>query len=448
MIKKDQVENMKKPNIIFIFADDLGYGDLGCYGHSEINTPNIDRLAEKGTRFMQFHVASPVCSPSRAAVITGKYPAKHNIHGHFAKYTLNEEREMPNWLDENCMTIPKMLKDAGYATAHYGKWHLGGGGGMHGHPDAPTPMDYGFDDSRVWNGNGPTWVGTEKWPFAVCNDDDEEFLPHSDMLAVNEAIAFMEEHKEEAFYIDVWLRTPHTPLRVTPEQRAQYASLPEPKQTYYSVVSEADKQVGRLLDRLEALGLEEDTLVLFSSDNGPETFTPDNPLAKWSCGSTSGLRGRKRSLYEGGIRVPFIASWKGKIAENEVDFDSLLSSVDLLPTFADLAGVKLTSDMDLDGEIISEALCNRPYRREKALMWEWLPADRGEESKECPVHAIRKDDYMLLKNPSNNRIELYNIMKDHAQICSVTNAKEELVTEMMEQLDQWTNGLPIASARK
>lgn len=180
-----------KPNIIFIFADDLGFGDLGCYGNPEILTPNLDRLAQRGTRFMQFHVASPVCSPSRAAVLTGLYPARKRVHGHFARFPENEKRDMPNWLDVNSQTIPKMLKRAGYHTAHYGKWHLGGGGGQHGHPDAPLPTAYGFDDGRVWNGNGPTWVGLEKWPFAVCNDDDEVFLPHSDSLAVNEAISFI-----------------------------------------------------------------------------------------------------------------------------------------------------------------------------------------------------------------------------------------------------------------
>lgn len=442
---------MKKPNIVFIFADDLGFGDLGCYGNRDIKTPNIDKLASQGTRFNQFHVASPVCSPSRCAAITGQYPAEHNVHGHFAKYTLNAQREMPNWLDLDSVTVPQLLGKAGYKTAHYGKWHLGGGGGVNGHPDAPVPTAYGFDDSRVWNGNGPTWSGTEHFPFAVCNDDDDEFLYHSDMLAVDEAMTFIEKSKEEQespFYIDVWLRSPHTPLRATQEQRKLYSDLPEPEQTYYSVVTEADKQVGRLLDYLHKNNLENDTLVIFSSDNGPESKNKNNLLSSFCCGSTAGLRGRKRSLYEGGIRVPFIAKWTGKIPENEFDFDSVLSAVDLLPTFCSLAGVKLDKDLCLDGEDISAALFQKTYHRKKPIMWEWLPANRDSDSKECPVHAIRKDDFMLLKNPDNKRIELYNIKKDWSQLSNVAKNYPEVVKELSNQLELWTTRLPNAELRK
>jgi N-acetylgalactosamine-6-sulfatase len=437
----------RKPNIVFIFADDMGYGDLGCYGNTEIETPNLDRLAKQGTRYSQFHVASPVCSPSRCAAITGQYPAEHNIHGHFAKYTLNAQREMKNWLDIDSTTVPKLLKGAGYATAHYGKWHLGGGGGVNGHPDAPEVAAYGYDDARVWNGNGPTWSGLEHWPFAVCNDDDEVFLPHSDMLAANEAISFMEQHKKDPFYIDLWIRTPHTPLRATQEQREIYKDVPEPKQTYYSIITEADKQIGRVLDKLEELNLLEDTLIVFSSDNGPESPHKGVEHNKYCQGSTGGLRGRKRSLYEGGIRVPFIVSWKGKIAANDMNFEHVLSAVDLLPTFCELAGIEITQELKLDGESVVDSLLGKEYHRQKPLMWEWLPADRAVDSKECPVHAIRKEEYMLLKNPNNNRVELYDIYKDHAQVYNIAKKQEEVVKELSGQLENWTKGLPFASIR-
>jgi arylsulfatase A-like enzyme len=339
----------EKTNIIFIFADDWGYGDLGCYGHHELKTPNLDRLAQQGTRFMQFHTTSPVCSPSRCSILTGHYPARHRIHGHFARYDLNEKRHMPNWLDPDVYTLPGLLKENGYRTAHYGKWHLGGGGGIHGHPDAPEPQNYGYDDTRVWNGNGPTWVGSSRWPFTVHNDSDEEFLCHSDCLAVEETIKFIESDTDKPFFINIWIRTPHTPIRATEEQRKPYKHIDEPKQTYYSALTEADKQVGKLLNKLDELNLADETLVIFSSDNGPESVHAHAPETRYCQGSTGGLRGRKRSLYEGGIRTPFIARWPGKIPAGEIDFYSLISGVDMLPTICNIAGVNIPEDLNPDG---------------------------------------------------------------------------------------------------
>ncbi len=442
---------MKKTNFIFIFADDLGYGDLGCYGNEAIKTPNLDRMANEGTCFMDFHVASPVCSPSRCTVLTGHYPARHMVHGHFCQYPDNESREMPNWLDPNVVTLPKLLKNSGYRTAHYGKWHLGGGGGMHGHPDAPKPIEYGYDDTRVWNGNGPNWNGLKKWPFELHNDADEIFLPHSDMLACTEAIEFIKTSQKEQkpFFINLWLRTPHTPHRATEEQREPYKDIPEPFQTYYSIVTEADKQIGRVLDSLAEFGLEEDTLVIFSSDNGPESVHPSNLEGTRYCqGSTGGLRGRKRSLYEGGVRVPFIVRQKGKVPPRKYDYEKLLSSADILPTFCDIAGVPLPEDYRPDGVVMTDALYGRDWKREIPLMWEWLFADQNDRSKECPSHALRDGDFVYLKNLSENREELYDLSRDERQLENIAKKHRDICLKMSAQIDEWTTTLSRNTLRE
>jgi len=274
---------------------------------------------------------------------------------------------------------------------------------------------------------------------------DETFLVNSDGLAVEETIKFIEKHRNSPFFINLWLRAPHTPLVATEEQRKPYEHVPEPKQTYYSVLTEADKQIGKLLNKLDELGLRENTMVIFSSDNGPETANPKSPGTQYCQGSTGGLRGRKRSLYEGGIRVPFIVRWPGMTPENRIDFDSLLSSVDLLPTFCQLAGVELPHDLHSDGVNMTDALLGRTFDREKPLMWEWRPANQAVDSKDSPIYAVRQGKYVLLKNPSDNRIELYDVYRDHAQLYNMASENSVKVEEMSQILEDWLQTLPTNS---
>ena len=329
----------EKPNIIFIFADDWGWGDLSCHGHPYVKTPNIDRLAKEGTDFHRFTVASGVCSPSRTAVMTGHFPARHNIDGHFAWVPSNAKRGMPDWLDPKAPLLPRMLQKAGYRTAHFGKWHLANNM----IPDSPLPIAYGYDKYGAFNCAG------------------EQMPVHED---AKHTIAFIEKSHadKKPFFVNLWIHEPHTPFHTVPKYRWRFRELDEPDNIYASVLSHADDRIGEVLNALDRLQISENTLVIFSSDNGPARASGPTELnlmhdtatgAGYGIGAakgiTGGRKGYKAALFEGGIGVPFIARWPGKIAEGKVDDQTLFSAVDLLPTFCELAGAKFPKGYRPDG---------------------------------------------------------------------------------------------------
>jgi len=341
-----------KPNIVFIFADDWGWGDLSCHGHPYVKTPNIDRLAKEGTDFHRFTVASGVCSPSRTAVMTGHFPARYNIDGHFAWVPSNAKRNMPDWLSPKAPLLPRLLQQSGYATAHYGKWHLANNM----IPDSPLPSEYGYDEYGAFNCAG------EQMPV---HEDSEH------------ATAFIEKsHRAgKPFFINLWLHEPHTPFHTVPKYRWRFRELEEADNIYASVLSHADDRIGEVLDTLDRLKLTENTLVVFSSDNGPARAGRPTELALMhdtatgagygigaAKGITGGRNGYKGALFEGGIGVPFIARWPGKVAADTIDKTSLMSAVDLLPTFCEVAGVKLPDDYSPDG--LSQLAAFRDCRSE------------------------------------------------------------------------------------
>jgi N-acetylgalactosamine-6-sulfatase len=296
--------DLPKPNIIFILADDLGWGDLHCYGHPQTQTPNFDQMARDGTLFTQFYVNGSVCSPSRCAFFTGQYPARHRIHGHYATVEQNQARGMSQFLDPHTPNLAALLKRAGYATAHVGKWHLGSNSG------GPTPENYGFD-----------FVGSTERGGADGPADDPYYRAKSTERFVNETIKFIEQQRTQPFYVQLWTLVPHATLNPTAEQLASYARLHPggpgfphraAAEIFSASVSDLDAQVGRLLRRLNELALTEKTLILFSSDNGPEDIHIKN-AGHSGVGSAGPFRGRKRSLYEGGVRVPFIVRWPGHV---------------------------------------------------------------------------------------------------------------------------------------
>lgn len=445
----------RRPNVIFILTDDQGWGDGRFAGHPYAKTPHLDRLAREGTWFRQFYVAATVCSPSRAAFMTSHYPARHRIHGHFATDQSNAARSMPNWLDPDVTTLPDVLKTVGYATAHFGKWHLGGG------RDAPPPARYGFDVSKTVNSSGPSLGDEAKTPF---------FRADSTRLIVDETIDFMRRHKDGPFYANVWTLLPHAPLKPTPEQVAVYADL-DPQaddpafgtwmrkylgeaddlraqmQIFCASLTDLDTQIGRLLDALDELGIADDTLIVFSSDNGPEDYRVRN-AANAGVGSTGPLRARKRSMYEGGIRTFGLVRWPGKVPAGRVDETSVVSAVDLLPTIATLAGAAVPAGLAADGEDLSDLWRGMPAARRKPLHWEWLFSVQGpEDGYRPPALAIRDGDWKLFVNHDGTGAQLFRIPADPGESHDVAAEHPDIVRSLAAKACAWAESLPPSPAR-
>jgi N-acetylgalactosamine-6-sulfatase len=421
----------KRPNFIFIFADDLGWGDLGCYGNSQIKTPNLDRLAQNGTLFTQFYVNGSVCSPSRTSIMTGHFPARHSVHGHFATDKQNKARAMPNWLNHKAYTVTGLLKNMGYTTGHFGKWHLGSGKG------SPTPGDYGIDEHCTRSSSGSQLEGTS----------DEYFRAKSTGQIVERTIEFIEKNRDKPFYVNVWTLVPHATLHPTDEQMKPYErygprGVPYKgvKQIYYASVTDMDHQLGRLIKKIDELGLADNTLIAFSSDNGPEDLNIRNAVHS-GIGNTGPFRGRKRSLYEGGIRMPFIVRWSGHVPASRVDEKSIIAGVDWLPTVCSLAGIKVPRNLKPDGENMSEALLDKPKQRIKPLMWEWRFRIAGDMVHKSPMLAIRDGNWKLLMNPDRSRIELYDIPKDPTELNNVVDRHPDVVKKLSRQLLKWQQTL-------
>lgn len=427
-----------KPNILFIYADDWGFGDLACHGHPHLKTPNLDRLAREGTDFHQFTVCNPVCSPSRTAIVTGQYPARHGVHQHFAGHAENVARGMPDWLDPKAPLLPRVLHEAGYATGHFGKWHLSGqGAGV----DAPLPAEYGYDDAAVWTGPGKSVFEGSSVDRKMGNAHDAVGASFQTIAATDHAVRFIREHKDKPFYINLWLHETHHLVSATDEDKMEYSDTAEPQRTFYSAITRADKQVGRMLALLDELKLAENTLVFFSSDNGPEHSQP-GPKDKfyYSVGTTGGLKGRKRSLYLGGVNVPCIVRWPSVVPAGRVDKTSVLAGVDVMPTVLAALDVKAPAGYQSDGVNILTALKGQPFKREAPVFWEW----RGPHAKDVdwPTHSVRDGDYVLIHDEDFKRVELYNVITDRFQEHDIASQNPEIVNALKVKLDAWRKTLP------
>jgi N-acetylgalactosamine-6-sulfatase len=410
------------PNIVFIFADDWGWGDLTCHGHQYVRTPNIDRLAKEGIDFQQFNVCNPVCSPSRTAAMTGHFPARYSVHQHFAEHEQNRERGMPDWLDPKVVMLPRLLQQAGYRTGHFGKWHLTSAP----IPDAPLVQEYGFDESAVFNGPPP-------------------YADHDTLI--DAAIRFIESSKDGPFYVNVWLHETHTPHYPRQELLAKYADLDDRQRVYAAIVEEGDRKVGRILETLRELNLDQRTIVIFSADNGPEWTGPDETKQQrdgsgtyYSVGETGQLRGRKRSLFEGGVRTPFIVRWPGHTPSGAKDESTVIAAVDLLPTLCAAANVALPDGYTPDGENMLPAFKGKPIVRTKPIYWEW----RGTaiEPDWWPRLAVREGDWKLLLSPGDKRAELYNLAGDPRESKNVAEAEPGRVARMSQMAIAWQSTIP------
>lgn len=424
-------QTVDRPNIIFIYADDLGPGDLGCYGGKIVPTPNIDRMAREGTRFTQYYSASPICSPSRCGVITGQFPARWKITSYLQTKAGNRGCEQADFLDAKAPSLPRALKNAGYATAHFGKWHLGGGRDV---TEPPKFAAYGYDE------HAGTWESPEPHPDITATNwiwspKDKVKRWERTRFFVDKTIEFLKSHPTSPCYINVWLDDPHTPW-VPSAESTEKGSLRSLRQ----VMTENDVQVGRLLDELKKLGLDEKTLVIFASDNGP--------LPTFDRRRTIGLRGSKMSLYEGGIRLPFIARWPGKVPAGRVDDTTLISAVDLFPTFCKLAGAALPAEVALDGEDRTQALGGQPQpERERPLFWEYgrndkffaYPKPPGDRS---PNLAVRAGRWKLLVNADGTDAQLYDLGADPNETKSVAEAQPEMASRLKDQVLEWRRSLP------
>ncbi len=429
------LEAKDRPNIIFIFADDWGWGDLSCHDHPYVKTPNIDRLAKEGTDFQRFTVASGVCSPSRTAIVTGHFPARYGISGHFAWPNDNARRNMPDWLSPNAPLLPRMLQEAGYATAHYGKWHLANNM----IPDSPLASEYGYDE------------------FGTFNSAGEQMPVHDDVRLANKFIE--KNHKAgKPFFINLWMHESHTPFHTVPKYRWRFPNLPEKDNIYASVLSHADDRVGELLDTLDRLNISRNTLVIFSSDNGPARASKEGDLKlqhdtatgagygiNAAKGITGGRRGYKASLFEGGIGVPFLARWPGKIAANTIDNTSLMSAVDILPTFCELANAKLPARYKPDGVSQVTTLLGKAFTERKTpLFWKAMspwPA-QGSKPDHWPAYVIVKDNWKLVANIHNDHVQLFDITKDVNEDNDLKDQHPEVVAKLQKSITKWQKTLP------
>ncbi len=424
----------QKPNILFILTDDMGYGDISCYGGKFAPTPNIDRLAREGIRFTQYYSVSPICSPSRTGLTTGMFPARWNITSFLQTRAGNRACEQADFLNPAAPSLARTLKAAGYATGHFGKWHMGGGRDV---TNAPPFTAYGFDE------HASTYESPDPHPDITATNwiwSPHDKVKRWDRTAffVDKTLDFLRRHKGQPCYVNLWPDDVHTPWVPNQERLGLYPNGPAEERKFRAVLDEYDRQMGRLFAGLKELGIEGQTLVIFTSDNGP--------LPSFRGSRSGGLRGSKLSLYEGGIRMPFIVRWPGHTPVGRLDDQSVLAATDLFPSLCAIAGVELPKDAAFDGEDVSPMLLGGPGMRKRPLFWEYgrntkaFAFPRGADR--SPNVAMREGDWKLLVNADGTDLQLYDLKSDPKEATNVVAANSEVATRLKEKALAWRKALP------
>ena len=401
----------RKPNIIFIVADDLGYADLGVQGCKDIPTPNVDTLAKNGVRFTNGYVTCPVCSPTRAGLMTGRYQQRF---GHEFNPGPAAQASQNFGLPLSETTIAERLKTLGYATAMFGKWHLG-------YRPELLPTKRGFDEFFGFPGGAHSYLNAKDRPANPIMRGTERVtdMTYTTDEFAHEAVSFMERHQKEAFFIYLPFNAVHAPLETIEKYRARFTAISDPKRrTYAAMLSALDDGVGNVLAKLRELKLEENTLVFFLSDNGgptPQTTSSNLPL-----------RGYKTQVLEGGIRIPFLVQWKGQLPAGKV-YDLPVSALDLHPTAIAAAGGKLTAEAKLDGVNLLPFLTGeKKGQPHEQLFWRF-----GEE------YAVRAGDWKLVKDRSDAQVCLYNLAADIGEKTDLSAQRPEKAKELQTLWETW-----------
>lgn len=409
-----------QPNIIVFLADDLGYGDLGCYGHAIIKTPNLDAFAKQGARLTQCYAASAVCSPSRSALLTGRTPHRNGVYTWIAEGAPVHLRTSEN-------TLPEVLKTGGYTTCHSGKWHLNG---IFNTPAQPQPNDHGYDWWMATQNNAaPTHANPEN--FVRNGTPVGRMEGYSAPLVAGEAITWLKEKRDatKPFFLAVWTHEPHYPIKSDPKFKALYPDLTDDVQKeHHANVTQMDHAFGMLMKALDETKLAENTFVFFTSDNGPEGDGIKSP----GRGSSGGLRGRKRDLHEGGIRVPGIVRWPGKIKPGTT-VDVPVVGSDMFPTMLAVAGIRPSADRVLDGVNVLAALDGsaKKVERPQPLYWRLLMAPNAKV-------AMRVDDWKILANDEMTEFELYDLGTDPKESADLKDKEPERFAALREKLASTT----------
>ncbi len=423
----------RKPNIIFILADDMGYGDLSCYGQAKFKTPHLDRMAAEGIRFTDHYAGSTVCAPSRCSLMTGLHTGHARVRG-------NWEKGPHGWgaglelLPED-QTIAEILKQVGYATGAFGKWGLGVA------PTTGAPWKKGFDR---WFGYLNQGLAHNYYPEKLWDNDQEITIEanlngqqqvYSHDLVMDEALRFVENNKRTPFFMYLAVTIPHAEMLVpadsldefkdkfteVPYEGGLYAAQEKPQAAFAGMVTRLDRDIGRLLAKLKEFGIDDDTIIMFSSDNGPHKEGGHDPVF---FNSNGGLRGFKRDLYEGGIRVPLIVRWPGKIKPGTTSAHPS-ALWDFFPTVCELTGAQVPPN--LDGISLLPTLLGKEQKSHEYLYWEF-------HENPTTVQAIRKDNWKAVRHSPAGPIELYDLANDLSETNDVAAQYPEVVAEMTDIL--------------